>query len=84
MLNITVAMALLSIGFVLFTWGIGSADTMTRNVGGLLIFLAIIMWIISIPLAKKERVEEQKERDRKHNELIAELKGIREDLNRRK
>ena len=79
-LNITVAMALLAIGFVLFTWGIDSVDATTRNVGGLLIFLAIIMWIVSIPLAKRERAEEQSERDKKHTELITELKGIRKDL----
>ena len=44
-LNITVAMALLAIGFVLFTWGIDSADTTARNAGGLLILLALLCLI---------------------------------------
>ena len=83
-LNITVAMALIAVGFVLFTWGIDSTDATARNVGGFLILVAIIMWIASIPLVKRERNEQLDERNKKHNELLAELKGIRTDLTKRK
>ena len=79
-LSITVSMALIAVGFVLFTWGIDVEDHTARNVGGLLIFVAIIMWIASIPLTKREHDEERNERDKKHSELLEELKGIRKGL----
>ncbi len=72
MAYLTVAMTMIAVGFVLFTWGIDRMDDLARNAGAIIIGISIIMWVGALRITKREQ-EEQRERGKR---LIAIIEAI--------
>ena len=72
MVYLTITMTMIPLGFVIFIWGLDKGNNTNTFAGAIIIALAIVMWIGSMQIAKREHNEETKRQER----IIAILEDI--------